>query len=162
MVRQTELPAQTYSSPHIVKKHSLPASFGTLTKRRNLLEEHSHCSNGIRLAINFLKTEQTGSLNLGHLIFQKVEEKLRKIAAGITSSDIDVEDISSTIASELKQVEKYVSDMREELQACNSETCQLTDYKNFLRARFRERNDHNLRLWYEMLQFVRGERMPTS
>ena len=44
---------------------------------------------------------------------------MRKISTAITSSDIDVEDISATISTELKQVEKYLIDIREELQLCN-------------------------------------------
>ena len=127
-----------------------------------MLEEHTHCSNGIRLAINLLRTEESGCLCLSYLVFQKIEEKLRKMSTTITSSDIDVEDISSTISAELKQVEKYTSDIRDELQLCNLEVCQLNEYKNFLKTHFRERNDHNLKLWYEMVQFIRGERMPSS
>lgn len=118
-MRPTE-PIQNYNSPPIVKKNSLPASFGTLSKRRGLLEEHGVCSSGIRLAISLLKTEEPGCLCLGYLVFQKIEEKLRKVSAAITSSDIDVEDISATIAAELKQVEKQLIDMKEELQVCNA------------------------------------------
>jgi hypothetical protein len=128
-------------------------------KRRNLLEEHSHCLNGIRLAINMLKTEESNCLCYGYLIFQKIEEKLKKISSAITSSDIDVEDISSTINTELKQIEKQLSDLREELTASSIDLGQLVDYKGYLKNRFRENSDHNLKLWYEMLQFVKGERI---
>lgn len=55
-----------------------------------MLEEHTHCSNGIRLAINLLRTEESGCLCLSYLVFQKIEEKLRKMSTTITSSDIDV------------------------------------------------------------------------
>lgn len=99
---------------------------------------------------------------MSYLVFQKIEEKLRKLSGAITASDVDVEDISASIANELKQVEKHLVDMKEELQSCASETCQLTEYRNFLKARFRDRNEHNLKLWYEMVQFLRGERMPTN
>lgn len=48
---------KVFSSPNIVKKNSLPASYGITSKRRTLLDEHNHCTSGIRLAINMLKED---------------------------------------------------------------------------------------------------------
>jgi hypothetical protein len=70
-----------------------------------------------------------------------------------------VEDISSTINTELKQIDKQMSDLRDELTASSIDLGQLVDYKGYLKNRFREKSDHNLKLWYEMLQFVKGERI---
>lgn len=44
----------------------------------------------------------------------------------------------------------------------NIETSQLADVRAYLRNRFRERQDHNLKLWHEMVQFIKGERILSS
>jgi hypothetical protein len=49
--------------------------------------------------------------------------------------------------------------LRDELTASSIDLGQLVDYKGYLKNRFREKSDHNLKLWYEMLQFVKGERI---
>lgn len=95
-------------------------------------------------------------------MFGKIEERLRKISASIGSSDIDLEDVSQIVSNELKQIEKQVGDLREELVMSSIDTRELGDARNYLRSRFRERSDHNLKLWHEMVQFVKGERVLTS
>jgi hypothetical protein len=38
----------------------------------------------------------------------------------------------------------------------NIDTRELADVRAYLRNRFREKTDHNLKVWHEMVQFVKG------
>jgi len=66
-----------------------------------------------------------------------------------------------SINNELRQIERELSGVRDELTANGYDLKALGDSKRFLSARFKE-TDPNLKLWSDMATFLFGERSTPS
>jgi hypothetical protein len=64
-----------------------------------------------------------------------------------------------SINNELRQIERELSTIKEELLNSGYDLRAINDSKRFISMRFKE-NDANLRLWFDMTNFLFGERLP--
>jgi hypothetical protein len=64
-----------------------------------------------------------------------------------------------SINNELRQIEREVSTLKEELLNNGYDLRAVGDSKRFLSIRFKD-SDPNLRLWFDMTNFLFGERAP--
>ncbi|CAN5950662.1 unnamed protein product [Sphagnum jensenii] len=66
-----------------------------------------------------------------------------------------------SINNELRQIERELSGVREELTANGYDLKSLSDNKRFLSSRFKETDPH-LKLWSDMATFLFGERSTST
>jgi|JI6StandDraft_1071083.scaffolds.fasta_scaffold66990_2 uncharacterized protein (UPF0335 family) len=126
-------------------------------KRKGILEEHAFCLNGLKVAVDFIKAEDRDCMAFCHIILKKSEERLKKICESVDVTEIEYQDIIMSINNELRQIEREISGVRDELAANGYDLKVVSDGKRFLSNRFKE-TEPNLKLWSDMATFLFGER----
>jgi uncharacterized protein (UPF0335 family) len=92
-------------------------------------------------------------------LLKKSEERLKKICESVDVTEIEYQDIIMSINNELRQIERELTILKEELQNNGYDMKAVSDSKRFLSMRFKD-SDPNLRLWFDMTNFLFGERVP--
>lgn len=102
-------PTKGYYGENQPRKVTTPVANGSDTsdfKRKGILEEHAFCLQGMRVAVDFIKSEDRDCMAFCHILLKKAEERLKKICESVDVTEIEYQDIIMAINNELRQIER--------------------------------------------------------